>query len=124
MSAALAQQQAQMAVDESAHEVPAFGVGIEFRPRAKPRSSEQHSRQPGNRPLSTTIAEVDSLETEVRPRAPLAASWCRQASAESFAKLCASAFVFLLQGESPVAKATAPPRRRQMRARITSTEEI
>ena len=105
-----------MAVDGSAPEVPAFKEGIEFRPRAKPRSSEQHSRQPGNRPLSTTIAEVDSLEAEVRAKVPL------QASAKSFAVLSFQRSVSLLQGESPVAKAAAPPRRRQMRARITSEE--
>ena len=122
MSAAQAQQQAQMAVDESALEMPAFGEGIEFRARAKPRSSEQHSRQPGNRPLSITIAEVDSLEAEVRAWAPLAAFWCRQASAIKLCNSFFSAFVLLLQGESPVAKAAAPPRRRQMRARITSEE--
>ena len=122
MSAAQAQQQAQMAVDESPLVVPAFGEGIEFRPRAKPRSSEQHSRQPGSRPLSTTIAEVDSLEAEVRAWAPLAAFWYRQDSAESFCNFEVSAFAILLQVESPIAKAAAPPRRRQMRARITSEE--
>ena len=91
MSAAQAQQQAQMAVDKPALEVPAFGEGIEFRPRANPRSSEQHSRQPGNRPLSTTIAEDDSLEAEVRAWAPLTACWRRQASAISFAIVSLSA---------------------------------
>lgn len=84
MSAAQAQQQAQMAADESALEVPAFGEGIEFRPRAKPRSSEQHSRQPGSTPLSTTTAEDDSLEAEVRAWAPLADFYGRQISSLQF----------------------------------------
>lgn len=38
------------------------------------------------------------------------------------AVLISQAFWLLLQGESPIAKTAAPPRRRQMRARVTSEE--